>query len=155
MKTKYILVTPAHNEGEYMEQLIEIVLAQTILPARWVIVDDASSDKTSQIAKSYSEQYDFIQYHRIEPGSLTTYYSRRTVVWLQGFEQIKNEQFDFVGALDADITLPPDYYENILTQFEKDSHLGIAAGVYVEKFGGKIAPIIPKGMLTMTIKGKT
>ena len=141
---RYILITPVHNEEEYMEQLIETVLAQTILPSRWVIVDDASSDKTSQIAKSYSEQYDFIQYHRIESNSLVTYYSRRTIVWLHGFDQIKDEQYDFVGALDVDITLPSGYYEKILTEFEKDPHLGVATGQYVEKLDGQLAPLIPR-----------
>jgi len=141
---RYILITPAHNEEEYMEQLIETVLAQTICPARWVIVDDASTDKTNQIVKSYAEQYDFVHYHRIEPNSLVTYYSRRTHVWLQGFEQIKHEVYDFVGALDADITLPSDYYEKILAEFEKDPHLGIATGQYVEEVDGELAPLIPR-----------
>ena len=139
---RYILITPAHNEEEYMEQLAESIIAQTILPVRWIIVNDASTDMTGQIAKSYSEQYDFITYHRIERGGLTTYYNRRTNVWLEGFRQIKDENYDFVGSLDADITLPPDYYENILTRFKDTPQLGIATGVYVEKVGGALAPLI-------------
>ncbi|MBN2133427.1 MAG: glycosyltransferase [Sedimentisphaerales bacterium] len=138
---RYILITPAHNEGEYLEQLIKSVLAQTIRPAAWIIVDDASTDRTAEIAKAYCEQYDFIRYHRIEPNSLVTYYSRRTHVWLRGFEQTKQDQYDFVGALDADITLPPDYYENILHRFEQDPQLGIATGVYAEMLNGEVAPV--------------
>lgn len=59
----YIIVTPAFNEAEYIEQTIKSVLSLTVLPEKWVIVDDSSSDETGNIIKQYAREYDFIQYH--------------------------------------------------------------------------------------------
>jgi glycosyltransferase involved in cell wall biosynthesis len=49
----YALITAAHNEQDFIEKTIESVLRQTVLPIRWVVVDDGSTDKTSEIVKRY------------------------------------------------------------------------------------------------------
>jgi len=36
----YVLVTPAHNEEAFIEKTIQSVIQQTVLPLKWVIVDD-------------------------------------------------------------------------------------------------------------------
>ena len=43
---KYVLITPARNEDEYIGKTIEAVIAQTIKPEKWVIISDGSTDKT-------------------------------------------------------------------------------------------------------------
>lgn len=141
---RYVLITPAHNEGRYVEQLVQSILAQTNRPTEWVIVDDVSTDETSQIVKQYGEKYDFIHYHRVEAVTHATYYSRKIIVWHEGYEQICEKEYQYIGSLDADITLPTDYYENMLTRFEDDPLLGIATGVYVEKIDGRLAPLISR-----------
>lgn len=45
---KYIVVTPCKNEGENLPNLIASVVAQTIMPVLWVIVDDGSTDTTPE-----------------------------------------------------------------------------------------------------------
>ena len=42
----YALITPAHNEEAFIEKTIESVVRQTVLPIKWVVVDDGSTDKT-------------------------------------------------------------------------------------------------------------
>ena len=39
----FVLVTPAHNEEALIKKTIESVISQTILPMRWVIVDDRNT----------------------------------------------------------------------------------------------------------------
>jgi len=41
---RYVLVTPARNEASLIEFTIRAVAAQTVLPLRWVIVSDGSTD---------------------------------------------------------------------------------------------------------------
>ena len=42
---RFVLITPAHNEEALIKKTIESVISQTILPMRWVIVDDGSTDR--------------------------------------------------------------------------------------------------------------
>jgi glycosyltransferase involved in cell wall biosynthesis len=61
MKTnlKYVLITPARNEEEFIEQIIKSVIQQTILPLKWMIVSDGSTDGTDEIVKRYTVNHDW------------------------------------------------------------------------------------------------
>jgi glycosyltransferase involved in cell wall biosynthesis len=72
VKTKYILVTAVHNEEELIEGTIKSVIAQTIRPRKWIIVDDDSTDGTIGIVKRYEAQYDFIMSLRLKRGHVET-----------------------------------------------------------------------------------
>jgi len=45
----YVLITPARNEEKHMEELIRSMICQTVLPSKWVIVNDGSTDATASI----------------------------------------------------------------------------------------------------------
>ena len=68
---KYVLITPARNEQAFIKRTLDSVVAQTILPERWVIVDDGSTDRTAEIVESYAKRYPWIELVRREqdPGS--------------------------------------------------------------------------------------
>ncbi len=51
---KYVLITPAHNEEAFIQKTLDSMVAQTVLPERWVIVDDGSTDRTAEIVESYA-----------------------------------------------------------------------------------------------------
>jgi glycosyltransferase involved in cell wall biosynthesis len=57
----YVLITPAHNEEAFIQKTLDSVVAQTLLPERWVIVDDGSTDHTAEIVDSYEKQYAWIE----------------------------------------------------------------------------------------------
>src|SRR6202007_334169 len=63
---RYVLLTAAYNEESYIAQTIESVISQTVLPAKWGIVIDGSTDRTDEIVQSYRERYPFIQLVRVE-----------------------------------------------------------------------------------------
>ena len=137
MKTEFVLITPVHNEDKYIRQVLESVIAQTIRPKKWVIVDDGSTDKTGEIIKWYEEQHDFIMYHRLERSNVKSYYHSKAKAFLAGYEKIKHIEHSFVASLDADLTLPPTYYENILREFDRNPKLGIASGIFTNYIDGK------------------
>ena len=105
MKTNYIIITPVYNEEEYIEMTIKSVIKQTILPQLWLIVDDGSTDGTNDIIKKYEDKYDFIKSLRLNREETDTYYGHRTHVVLTGYKNVENMQYEFLGILDADITL--------------------------------------------------
>ena len=45
----YVLISPCRNEADYMRRTLDSVVAQTLTPTLWVIVDDGSTDETPQI----------------------------------------------------------------------------------------------------------
>lgn len=142
MKKEYVLITPVHNEEKYIGQVIESVIAQTILPRKWVIVDDRSTDRTGEIIKEYAAQQDFIVKYPIQKSDKQTYYSQRIRAILAGIEYIGRIDYDFLAVLDADLTLEPTYYEDILKQFGLNPRLGIASGTYIDNIGGRLQKIL-------------
>ncbi len=148
MKTKYVLITPVHNEEELIEGTIKSVIAQTILPQKWLIVNDGSTDRTGEIIARYEDQHDFITSLGLKRDNIMSYYDRRTRVVLAGYEKIKSLEYDFLGVLDADITLEPAYYEGILQEFDRDPRLGIAAGVFLYEVNGRLKQALMDGLCT-------
>jgi glycosyltransferase involved in cell wall biosynthesis len=135
MGTKYVIVTPAFNEAGYIRRAVEGVLAQTILPVRWVIVDDGSTDETGEIVSEYSQRYGWIQGMRRTKVPGQTYYGSNVYAILEGLRQLEQVDYEFLAVLDADIELCSDYYEAVFRRFERYPELGVASGTYLEKEG--------------------
>jgi poly-beta-1,6-N-acetyl-D-glucosamine synthase len=133
---KYVIVTPAFNEAQYIGKTIESVIRQTILPQRWVIVDDGSTDQTAQIIKQYAERYSWISYLRRSKDPSHTYYASNVYALHLGYEHVRDLSFDFVATLDADIVLGDHYYERIFERFEANQGIGIATGTLFEPING-------------------
>ena len=136
MQETYVLVTAARNEEAYIERTIESVIAQTVLPQKWVIVSDNSTDRTDKIVKRYAEQYDFIELMRLESNGERNF-ARQVYGQQAGAERLQNIKYDFIGMLDADISVKPDYYEAILRRFGQNARLGLAGGILFDHLDGK------------------
>jgi biofilm PGA synthesis N-glycosyltransferase PgaC len=131
---KYVLITPAKNEEPFIEKTIMSVVKQTVRPAKWVIVDDGSMDRTAEIVSSYLPSHEFIHLVRIRP-CMTRDFGRKVAAFNAGLEALGDIPYRFIGNLDADISLPPDYYATILSEFEHEPHLGLAGGMIHLRIG--------------------
>ena len=60
MDVIYVLVTAARNEEAYIEKTMQSIVEQTVLPKKWLIVSDGSTDRTDEIVKRYEANYDVI-----------------------------------------------------------------------------------------------
>ena len=63
---KYVLITPAHNEERFIAKTLDSMVAQTLLPERWIIVDDGSTDRTAEIVGNYVQT---LSLDRVDPAS--------------------------------------------------------------------------------------
>src|SRR6266850_628024 len=61
----YVLITPARNEAEFIEQTIKSVIGQTVRPRKWVIVSDGSTDATDEIVSRYAADHGWIELLRM------------------------------------------------------------------------------------------
>jgi biofilm PGA synthesis N-glycosyltransferase PgaC len=132
----YALATAAYNEEKLIERVILSIVSQTVRPQKWVIVNDGSSDRTAEIVQRYADRYPFIELYTIteeHPRDLTA----QVHAINRGFAQLKNVETDFIGNLDADVTLEPTYFERLLEKFGEDPRLGLAGGFIHEEQEGE------------------
>lgn len=131
----YVLMTAAHNEEDFIEKTIRSVLSQTVLPNRWVIVSDNSTDRTDEIVEGFAKQHEFIHFLKLtRPAGRN--FGLKGMALQSGMQLLAGLSFEFIGNLDADVTIEPLYFETLMNHFERDPKLGIAAGfIYEEEKG--------------------
>ena len=57
MKNNFLVVTPAFNCETSIEQTINTVVAQSYDNCRMIVIDDVSTDQTSEVVKDISARY--------------------------------------------------------------------------------------------------
>jgi glycosyltransferase involved in cell wall biosynthesis len=142
VKRDYVLVTPVYNEASLLPDLVASVGSQTVLPKRWVIVDDGSTDATPDILEQCAKEHGFIVIMRLERLNVETYYGRKVFVVMEGIKALQEDSYDFLGVLDADITMAPSYYVDMLAEFDRDPQLGLASGVYLDNIDGQLHEVL-------------
>jgi len=138
--SKYVIVSPVKDEEKYIETTIKSVICQTVKPARWIIVDDASRDGTPGIIRRYTEKFPWIEVLRLDRDSKRRLGFAEVRAFACGYRLIEDVPHDFVVKLDCDLDLPPDYFEQLIARFGDDERLGIASGIHLEKNGRRWVP---------------
>lgn len=124
----YLLISPCRNESNYMRLTLDSVIAQTVQPSLWVIVDDGSTDATPEILAEYAAKHSFIKVvtrenrgHRsVGPGVIEAFY--------YGYDQVDTSQFDFICKFDLDLDLPTGYFEILIQRMLEEPRLGTCSG---------------------------
>lgn len=135
----YVLVTPARNEAATIGATIAAVAAQTVLPAKWVIVSDGSTDGTDAIIQQWLPRLPTLVYLRRDAGPHRDFGSKVYAI-LHAMQALEDTPHDFVGNLDGDITFEPGYFAALLEEFHQNPRLGIAGGVTFDVWNGKPRP---------------
>lgn len=134
--TQYIIITPAHNEEAFIERTIHSMINQTIRPVKWVVVSDNSTDRTGEIIEQYAAQHDFLQLVNLRRSG-DRHFGNKVRAFNHGLTEAQVLDYQYIGNLDADISLERDYFEKILREFYRDSNLGVAGGMVSTCIGGK------------------
>jgi glycosyltransferase involved in cell wall biosynthesis len=127
----YVLITPAHNEEAYIEGTIKSMISQTVLPKKWIIVSDGSTDRTDEIVKSYLSDHPWMELVR-RPEHADRQFAAKVQAFNAGYEKVKSLIYDIIGNLDADLTFDKDYMEYLLEKFNEDQGLGVAGTPFIE-----------------------
>ncbi len=134
---RYLIISPGRNEAAYMRKTLDSIVAQTVQPALWVIVDDGSTDESPEILAEYTAKHDWIRVinkpdrgHRaVGPGVIEAFY--------YGLDRVE-EEFPYITKLDLDLELPPRYFETLLERMEADPRIGTCSGKPYIRQGDKL-----------------
>lgn len=131
----YYIVIPAHNEEAFIALTLNSLISQTVLPKKVVVVNDNSTDKTAEIVTAFVKENPFITLVNKTSEAIHLPGSKVIQAFHKGYETLDKE-YDIIVKLDADLILPNNYFETILTIFEKDPSIGMAGGfAYIAKNG--------------------
>ena len=128
---KYVIITPARNEAAYIEKTIQSVISQTILPLRWVVVSDGSTDGTDEIVNRYIGNNGWIKLLRM-PEHNDRHFAAKVNCFNAGYEEVKEIDYEVIGNLDADISFEKDYFEFLMRKFAELTELGVAGTPFIE-----------------------
>lgn len=131
---RYVLVTPARNEAAFIAKTLDSMIRQTVLPLRWVIVDDGSSDETAAIVERYLPGHSWMALVR-RPARKQRHFGAKVESVNAGLARMAGLDYEIFGNLDADTSFGPDHFEFLLSRFQADPRLGVAGTVFCEDGG--------------------
>ncbi|MDD5760366.1 MAG: glycosyltransferase family 2 protein [Desulfobulbaceae bacterium] len=127
----YVLITPARNEAAFIELTIESMIKQTVLPIKWVIVSDGSTDGTDDIVRKYTTEHKWIELVRM-PERAERHFAGKVHAFNAGYARVRDLKYDVIGSLDADISFDEDYFFYLMGRFAENPQLGVAGTPFRE-----------------------
>jgi len=131
---KYVIVTPARNEARFIELTLQSVVAQSMLPLRWVIVSDGSTDGTDEIVSRYAAKHPWIELVRM-PVRAERNFAGKVLAFNAGRERLAGLDYQVIASLDADITFESGYFEFLLGRLSENPRLGLVGTPFQELSG--------------------
>src|SRR5258705_4529915 len=130
----YVVISPVRDEGAYLRFTVESMLAQTIRPVEWIIVNDGSTDNTAAIIDEYASQHPWIRVVHRDNRGFRKAGGGVVEAFNDGYRALSTDNWQFIVKMDGDLTFQPDYFEKCLNNFQRDPRLGIGGGVicYIE-----------------------
>lgn len=131
---KFLIIIPAHNEENNISFCLESLKKQNFQDFVCMIVNDGSTDRTSEIVNNFKNQDSRFRVLDLEtsehsPGAKVV----RT--FDKGLETVDWKSFDVICKYDADIVFPTNYLEKINQTFETNPKAGIVSGlVYIKNY---------------------
>jgi poly-beta-1,6-N-acetyl-D-glucosamine synthase len=148
---RYGIITPVRNEAAHLQSTIDSVVAQSITPSVWVLVDDGSSDDTPRIIDAAAARNSWIKViHRPDRG-----FRKSGGGVIEAFNEGYNlllktigtpprsgaarsvPILDFLVKLDGDLEFASDYFAQCFNTFFRDPRLGIGGGVVCKDENGE------------------
>lgn len=128
---RYVLITPARNEAAYIGLALDSVVSQKLKPAKWIIVNDGSTDNTAEIVSRYSSTHPWIELLDM-PQRVERHFGGKAAAVNSAYNRLSALDFDVVGNLDADVSFGPDYFEFLVSCFAENPKLGVAGTAFQE-----------------------
>lgn len=132
---QHIVIIPARNEEAHIAATLRSLLVQTLPPDRIYVVNDGSSDQTAEVVQSIANDYPCVQLlekpdrgYRMMGGAVVETFN-------YAYAKCKDETFDYISKIDADVIFPPDYFEKLFAFMDANPDVAAASGVLFDHIG--------------------
>lgn len=116
------VIVPVYNVQEYLPRCLESICGQTYGNLEIILVDDGSTDGSSQLCAQFADKDPRIRCIRIPNSGVSTARNR-------GFALANGRWISFI---DADDYLEPVFYEKMLSELERSDRQIVCCGVAAE-----------------------
>jgi biofilm PGA synthesis N-glycosyltransferase PgaC len=127
----FVLVTPAKNEAAFIEKTLRSVIAQTLLPLKWVIVSDGSNDGTDEVVRKIARDHNWIELVTL-PTRAERNFAGKVDAFNAGRARLAGLDYDVIGNLDADVSFDEHYFSFLLQKLADDPELGLVGTPYID-----------------------
>ncbi|OOV29164.1 glycosyl transferase family 2 [Flavobacterium sp. LM5] len=131
----YYIVIPSYNEEALIGLTLQSLISQTVLPSKIVVVNDNSTDRTSDVVLEFAKNNPYISLVNKSSENIHLPGSKVIQAFEKGFETL-DDNYDLIVKIDADLIFPSNYFETIIKHFQSDERIGMVGGFcYIEKNG--------------------
>ena len=116
MDKKVSVIIPCYNQGKYVSDAINSVLAQTYDNIEIVIVNDGSTDNSSEVVKTFADKYKNILFFDNQENKGVIYTRNMAIEAASG---------EYILPLDADDTIESTYIEKAVKILNEYPKIGI------------------------------
>jgi biofilm PGA synthesis N-glycosyltransferase PgaC len=127
----YVLITPARNEARYIEQTLQSMVAQTVRPLKWIIVNDGSTDETASIVARYTAEHPWIELVSM-PARRERHFAGKVHAFNAGRARVEHLPYEVIGNLDADVSFEEDHFAFLVSKFNDNPKFGVVGAPFRE-----------------------
>jgi glycosyltransferase involved in cell wall biosynthesis len=129
---RVLAVTEYYNEAEYIPRLVENVALQTCVPKLWLLIDDGSTDNSTEIFIEHLMKRNIPYKHYRMPSKPLPDANLKGIAFqkvdILNNEWLDNDEFDYLVKIDADTQLPSHFIEVCGRVMDEFPEFGITAG---------------------------
>lgn len=111
------VIVPNYNHAKYLTQRIESILCQTFKDFEIIILDDASTDNSSEIINKYAALNSNIRSYSNQTNSGSTFSQ-----WQKGISHSKGE---YIWIAESDDFAEPEFLEKCIRKMKEHENAGI------------------------------
>ncbi len=123
-----VIIAPVRDEAELIRLTLDSMVAQTVKPIEWIIVDDGSQDGTADIVREYAAKHPFIRLVQRPDRGFRKVGGGVVAAFKFGITQIEHQEYEYIAKLDGDMSFGPRYLECMFEQFALEPKLAAVSG---------------------------
>lgn len=116
------IIMPVYNVARYLDEAIASVTAQTITDWELIIVDDGSTDGSSEICDR----------HAVSDNRIRVIHQKKSGVSAARNAALEKARGSIVGFIDGDDTIEPDMYESMIKTMQQTGAEIVVCGYVAE-----------------------